>query len=178
MEYIVGIVLIVLVFKFFIRNKHLFFIEDNSKTENHYIANKLNYSKYDHKITSNNFKLRPSLMNNNERLFFEQLKIAIGGAYDIYPQVHLGAIFQPISFGQNWAELNKLNKKIDFVLFDKNTQTPKIAIELDGDSHSKYNSFKRDEFVGQIFTKFNIPLIRFNNGNYSAQDIKSKLSEL
>lgn len=137
-----------------------------------------NYKNDRNQITPNNFKLRPSLMNNNERLFFEQLKIAIGGAYDIYPQVHLGAIFQPISFGQNWAELNKLNKKIDFVLFDKNTQTPKIAIELDGDSHSKYNSFKRDEFVGQIFTKFNIPLIRFNNGNYSAQDIKSKLSEL
>lgn len=149
-----------------------------SRFINNYTRGTNGYKKTFTKITADNFKLRPSLMNNNERLFFEQLKIAIGGAYDIYPQVHLGAIFQPISFGQNWAELNKLNKKIDFVLFDKNTQTPKIAIELDGDSHSKYNSFKRDEFVGQIFTKFNIPLIRFNNGNYSAQDIKSKLSEL
>jgi len=128
-----------------------------------------------YKITPDNFQLRPSLLNSNERVFFEQLKIAVGGEYDIYPQVHLGAIFQPIKYRHNWAELNKLNKRIDFVLFDKNTQTPKIAIELDGDSHSNYKSFKRDEFVGQIFAKFNIPLIRFNNGNYSAQDIKNKL---
>ena len=135
-----------------------------------------NYSKTFTKVTPDNFKLRPSLMNSNERVFFEQLKIAISGVYDIYPQVHLGAIFQPLSYGHNWAEINKLNKKIDFVLFDKNTQTPKIAIELDGDSHSKFKSFKRDEFVDAIFQKFNIPLVRFNNGTYSSQDIKSKLT--
>lgn len=134
------------------------------------------YSKTYPKITANSFKIRHSLLNPNERLFFESLKLAIEGKYDIYPQVHLGAIFQPINYGHNWAEINKLNKRIDFVLFDKNTQTPKIAIELDGDSHSKYKSFKRDEFVGEIFNKFNIPLVRFNNGNYSIEEIKKVLS--
>ena len=114
-------------------------------------------------------------MNSNERVFFEQLKLAVNNEYDIYPQVHLGAIFQPVSYGRNWAELNKLNKKIDFVLFNKTTQTPKVAIELDGDSHSNYKSFNRDEFVGQIFQKFNIPLIRFNNGNYSAMEIRERI---
>lgn len=130
------------------------------------------------KITLNDFKLRPSLMNSNERVFFEQLKLAVGEEYDIYPQTALSAIFQPIKQWNNWGELNKLNKKIDFVLFDKNTQTTRIAIELDGDSHSNPQSFKRDEFVGQIFAKFNIPLVRFNNGNYSAEEIRSKLINL
>lgn len=176
MEYIVGIVLIILVVKFCIKNKHLFFLEDNPETKNHYVANKSNNSTSDYKITPDNFKLRPSLLNSNERVFFEQLKIAVGGVYDIYPQVHLGAIFQPITFGHNWAEINKLNKRIDFVLYDKNTQTPKVAIELDGDSHSKYKSFTRDEFVADIFKKFNIPLIRFNNGNYSVEEIQKYLS--
>ena len=114
-------------------------------------------------------------MNSNERIFFEQLKLAVGEQFDIYPQTALSAIFQPIKQLNNWGELNKLNKRIDFVLFDKNTQSPRIAIELDGDSHSNPQSFKRDEFVGQIFAKFNIPLIRFNNGNYSAEEIKSRL---
>ena len=133
-------------------------------------------SKY--KITPDNFQLRPSLLNSNERVFFEQLKIAVEGVYDIYPQVHLGAIFQPIKYGHNWPELNKLNKRIDFVLYHKNTQTPKIAIELDGYSHSNPKSFGRDEFISALFQKFNIPLVRFNNGTYSAQDIKNKLSPL
>ena len=126
-------------------------------------------------IGVDDFKLRPSLMNSNERIFFEQLKLAVGEQFDIYPQTALSAIFQPIKQLNNWGELNKLNKRIDFVLFDKNTQSPRIAIELDGDSHSNPQSFKRDEFVGQIFAKFNIPLIRFNNGNYSAEEIKSRL---
>jgi len=135
-----------------------------------------NNSKTFTKITPDNFKLRPSLMNSNERVFFGQLKLAVGGQYDIYPQVHLGAIYQPIYFGRNWAELNKLNKKIDFVLFDKNTQSPRIAIELDGLSHSNPKSFNRDQFIGELFSKFNIPLVRFNNGNYSVEEIKSKLT--
>jgi hypothetical protein len=132
--------------------------------------------KFGYKITVNDFQIRPSLLNSNERVFFEQLKLAVGGVYDIYPQVQLGAIFQPIKQWHNRGELSRLNKRIDFVLFDKNTQTPKIAIELDGDSHSNYKSFNRDEFVGQIFQKFNIPLIRFNNGAYSAEEIKNKFS--
>lgn len=138
----------------------------------------LDQKKFDSKITLDSFKLRSSLMNSNERIFFEQLKIAVGEKYDIYPQVHLGAIFQPVNFRHNWAEINKLNKKIDFVLFDKNTQSSKIAIELDGYSHSNPKSFDRDKFVDAIFAKFNIPLVRFNNGNYSVEEIKSKLTIL
>jgi len=132
--------------------------------------------KFGYKITANDFQIRPSLLNGNERVFFEQLKLAIGGVYDIYPQVQLGAIFQPIKQWHNRAELSRLNKRIDFVLFNKNTQTPKIAIELDGYSHSNPKSFNRDEFISSIFQKYNIPLVRFNNGNYSVEEIKRKLS--
>ena len=128
-------------------------------------------------IGVDDFKLRPSLMNSNERIFFEQLKLAVGEQFDIYPQTALSAIFQPIKQLNNWGELNKLNKRIDFVLFDKNTQIPKVAIELDGDSHLRYKSLSRDEFVGQIFAKFNIPLVRFTNGHYSAQDIKKEIDK-
>ena len=135
--------------------------------------NKKHFNSY--KITVNNFQLCPSLLNSNEHVFFNQLKLAVGGTYDIYPQVPLSAIFQPIKQWHNRGELSKLNKRIDFVLFDKSSQTPKLAIELDGDSHLNYKSFNRDEFVEAIFQKFNIPLIRFSNGNYSAQDIKSKI---
>lgn len=149
-----------------------------SKFINNYTKGTNGYRKTFTKITTANFQLRPSLLNSNERVFFEQLKIAVGGNYDIYPQVQLGAIFQPIKQWHNRGELSRLNKRIDFVLFDKNTQTPKIAIELDGYSHSNYKSFNRDEFVGEIFKKFNIPLLRFNNGNYLAEEIKNKLSGL
>ena len=178
MEYLVVAILIILLIKFLIKNKHIFFIEDNSETENHHLAIKSNDSTFDYKITPDNFYLRPSLLFPNERSFFEQLKLAVGNQYDIYPQVSLISIFQPTKKWRNRAEISKLNKTIDFVLFDKNTQTPKIAIELDGYSHSNPKSFNRDQFVGQLFQKFNIPLVRFNNGNYSAQDIKNKLPTL
>ncbi len=166
MEYLIIIVLMVVLFKIFYKR---IFIQDESESHNKKFSNSS-------KITPGNFRLRPSLLNSNERVFFEQLKLAVGNQYDIYPQTSLSAIFEPIEHWNNWGDLSRLNKRIDFVLFDKNTQTPKIAIELDGDSHSKFKSIKRDEFVGDLFEKFNIPLVRFNNGNYSAEEIKNKLS--
>ncbi|MDD4975504.1 MAG: DUF2726 domain-containing protein [Bacteriovorax sp.] len=167
MEYLIAIVLIVLVFKIFSK---YFFIKDKSEIYDKKFPIK--------KITSDNFKLRPSLLNSNEHIFFNQLKLAVGNRYEIYPQVSLGAIFQPINQWHNWAEINSLNKRIDFVLFDKSTQTPKIAIELDGYSHSKYKNFKRDEFVESIFQKFKIPLLRFNNGKYSSEEIKKEIDNI
>lgn len=178
MEYVVGLLLAYLLIKFCIKNKHLFYIDDKPKEESRFIVNKSNESISDYKITPNNFYLRPSLFFSNERSFFEQLKLAVGNQYDIYPQVSLISIFQPTKKWHNRAEISKLHKTIDFVLFDKSTQSPKIAIELDGYSHSNPKSFDRDEFVGAIFAKFNIPLVRFNNGNYSAEEIKNRLSSL
>jgi hypothetical protein len=174
MEYIVITIVIILFIRFCIKNKHIFFIEDNPKVENRLTTTESVDQTFSQIL--NNFKLRSSLMNSNERTFFEQLKVAVGGQYSIYPQVSLSAIFEPNKHWNNWGELSRLNKKIDFVLFDKNTQTPKIAIELDGYSHSNPKSFDRDKFISQIFSKFNIPLVRFNNGHYSASEIKNKLS--
>jgi hypothetical protein len=134
-----------------------------------------NFKSNKNKITPDNFRIRPSILNSNERLFFEQLKTAIGEKYDIYPQVGLSAIFEPINHWNNWGEINKLHKRIDFLLVDKNTQTAKIGIELDGLSHSNPKSFDRDEFVEELFQKFKLRFTRFNNGQYSVEEIRKTL---
>ena len=167
-----GLLFFVLIYNFLVSYIKSFFNRNKDTPKQKYY----NFKRFREKITADSFRIRTSILNPNERLFFEQLKLAIGEQYDIYPQVSLIAIFQPIKQWHNRGEVSRLNKIIDFVLFDKNIQTPKIAIELDGYSHSNPKNFDRDEFVNDIFKKFNIPLVRFNNGNYSAEEIKNKLS--
>lgn len=52
------------------------------------------------------------------------------------------------------------SKHIDFLLLDKNTVKPVIAIELDDVSHNKQSSFKNDNFKNAIFSISSIQLIR------------------
>lgn len=166
-----GLLFFVLIYNFLVSYIKNFFNRDKDTPKQKYY----NFKRFRDKITSDNFNLRPSILNSNERLFFEKLKTAVGGEYDIYPQVGLSAIFEP-NHWNNWGEINKLHKRIDFLLVDKNTQTAKIGIELDGPSHSNPKSFDRDEFVEELFQKFNLRFTRFNNGNYSVEEIQKALS--
>jgi len=127
-------------------------------------------------VQLSDFRCRTSLLNSNERVFFKNLKQAYGSTYDIYPQMQLGAIFEPIKQWHNGGQISKLNKRIDFVIINREDQSPVLGIELDGTSHTKnYKTIDRDRFVEELFSHNNIPFVRFNNGNYNSNDIIAKL---
>ena len=122
------------------------------------------------------FKLRKSLMTSNERIFFETLKKTYGSKYDIYPQVHLGAIFEPIEKWKNWGQLSKLNKRVDFLIYNRQFQTPVVGIELDDMSHSTNGkTIERDKFVEALFEDHHIPLVRFRNGRYDQEELTREI---
>ena len=121
------------------------------------------------------FYKRNSLSTPAEMRFFYNLREAWGREYDVYPQVHVGAVFAPKSHYRNWGELNKLNKRIDFLLVDKEKQSPVLAIELDDWSHNSMRARTRDRFVEDLFVGNKIPFVRFNQGNYDALEIRKRL---
>jgi len=123
------------------------------------------------------YKLRRSLMTSNERIFFETLKKTYGSKYDIYPQMHLGAIFEPVERWKNWGQLSRLNKKVDFLIYNRQFQTPILGIELDDRSHSTNDkTIQRDKFVEALFASHQIPLVRFNNGSYNQEDLEKRIN--
>jgi very-short-patch-repair endonuclease len=84
----------------------------------------------------------------------------------------------PDNLKRNWALLNKIDRKsVDFVLFDKSTLNPAIAIELDGSSHNSFSRQERDSFVDQVFSTAGVPLIhvRRNDVGYNANDISTQI---
>ena len=108
------------------------------------------------------------IMNRNEYKFFRILNLALGYKYSIIPQVHLDELARPETRGESRIfSLRHINQKsVDFVICNKNSMHPLLAIELDGDSHKRKNYIDRDAEVVRILEEAKIPLKRFNNDLY------------
>jgi len=127
------------------------------------------------------YKVRRTIMSEHERLLFCNLRAVLGTKYDIYPQVNLDKIFmierqRVYKYYLGW--LRRINQKsVDFLVVDKNTQSPVFAIELDDSSHEIEDRIERDIFVQEIFKRNNFPLIRFNPGQYKIEELKIVLKK-
>ena len=121
------------------------------------------------------------IMNHNEYKFFRLLNLALGYKYSIIPQVHLDELVKPYSTGKSrifsFRHINQ--KSVDFVICNKQSMHPLLAIELDGDSHTKKNSINRDIEVERILEEAGIPLKRFtNNQPFSSVEIEKQIAEI
>lgn len=69
---------------------------------------------------------------------------------------------------------NKISRKsIDFVLVDKKDCRIRLCIELDDNTHKKYNRIERDKFVNKLFEDLNINLLRVpSRFHYNKEELK------
>jgi len=117
-------------------------------------------------------------MTPSERLFFEKLKIAVDGQYDIYPQMNLDKIFktkfQSSKYRFNGAKWAIDRRSVDFLLVTKDTQSPAIAIEYDDSSHSREDRISRDVNIEALFRDHGMKLVRFTTSSqYTVDEIRS-----
>ena len=112
-----------------------------------------------------NYKKRNFLLSRAEREFYELLLAAVGQEFYVFPQIHLSSLVDNRVVGQNWfgAFRHIDEKSVDFVLCDKISLSPHIAIELDDQSHEKPSRKKRDAEVKRILETAGLPLIRIDN---------------
>jgi len=147
---------------------YLYFTQKTDTVENKNVAS----------FDPNNYELRSTLMTQNERQFFEKLRLAVGDRYDIYPQYNLDKIFKTkylqSKFLYNGAKWVIDRKSIDFLVTNRDTQSPFIGIELDDLSHQREDRIARDEKVATLFKTNGIGLVRFNSSDqYNVEDIKN-----
>lgn len=118
------------------------------------------------------------LMNKSEHDFYKVLLAAVGDRYYVFAQVHLSTIIDPAGAGQSYqGALNHINRKsVDFVLCDKQYLSPKLAIELDGNSHERVDRVARDVEVERMLQDARLPLLRVaNDGNFNVIDVAEKI---
>ena len=108
------------------------------------------------------YVLKGCLMSKAERSFFGVLEqVTDSSKYYIFPQMLLSNIVDVEKGTESYRGFrNKIDHKtIDFVLFDRSTISPVLAIELDDSSHDREDRQERDAFVDRVLAKAGLPLL-------------------
>lgn len=116
---------------------------------------------------------KTSIMTRNEQYFFDKLEKIIGDRFYIVPQAHLSVFLSERIKGQNWrAAFHRINgKSVDFLLCEKGTSRPVIAIELDDFTHDRADRIERDRLVESICENSGILLVRFRDEEWENEQL-------
>lgn len=126
------------------------------------------------------YQLRKSLCTYSERIFYEALRESVGSEYLILIKVRMGDII--------WLEPEKdadrerifrtqiWGKHVDFLLCNKWTLEPLLAIELDDKSHHQFDRRETDEFKNKAFALAKLPLLRVTvQKSYLRHELRTKV---
>jgi len=123
------------------------------------------------------YKKREELMTRAEKEFFDVLERVVNNCYYIVPQVKISSIVAVPNIKNYYHYLNKIDRKtIDFVLFDKKSFSPIMAIELDDSSHDKEERMKRDKFIDAVMNTVGLKITHIKVGPiYNQEEIKKHI---
>lgn len=125
------------------------------------------------------YKQKNFFMSRAEHGCYDALVAAVGEKYHIFPQVHLPSIIDNKVIGQNWkgAFWHISQKSVDFVLCDKAYISPKLAIELDDQTHERQGRMERDGEVERVLKDAGLPLLRLgNHGQFNPSELSEKIN--
>ncbi len=105
------------------------------------------------------YVVQARLLTPTEERFHHVLSQASQGTYHLACKVRVADVLKTQPFSQ--AAFNKISAKhFDFVLCDKSTTRPVLAIELDDPTHRRAEAQKRDGVKDAACHAANLPLLR------------------
>lgn len=109
-------------------------------------------------------RLNKYFLSAAEQSFFRVLKAVATDDFEIFAKVRfIDVLWLPAKSGRIWPSKKKLMRRhLDFVLCDRRTLWPALAIELDDSSHQHIAARQRDEFKNRVLKRAGLPLLRIN----------------
>lgn len=159
---VVGLIIIVNVFKFFTRG--------NTRK----IGTQVQSPRYFYSRKNN-------IMTAAEWRFFEKLNRVVAGRYYVFPQIHLSSLLKNNTRGRYYKlAFQRINRRsVDFVLCDMQSARPVYAVELDDWSHDSAKRQARDSAVEDMLNQAGLPLVRFRKVDaMTDEDIANKFREV
>ena len=193
MELILYILIGYIVYKKYQEYKRKQEYKSDMKLYNDGLKNKeIDYSKFEQTQTEYNqndyidtakapFLITNSLLTKAEMNFYKILKDVVDNDKQIIcPKVRMIDVLWTKTYRveNKLTFINKVNRKhFDFVICDKETLKPLMAIELDDKSHEEEARKERDEFVDALFTDLKFKVIHIPvQYMYNTNEIKEKIA--
>jgi very-short-patch-repair endonuclease len=127
---------------------------------------------------SGSYSKKSSLITQAEKDFFQVLRVAVGDKYEIFPQVNLDKFL--LASGQyKKRDFHRMNQySVDFIVCEKVSLTPLLAIELNDSSHYQSSRIERDQKVASILESATMPLLTIPwQSSYDPVMIASQINE-
>ena len=116
-----------------------------------------------------------TLISSSEQSYFEAIKACIPDEYYVFPQINLAAF---INRTDNSRYHNELFRNVDFLITD-NQYFPKIAVEVNDQSHFSADRRERDEKVQNILEEAGIHIIKlWTTYGVNTDYIRGKITEM
>ncbi len=118
------------------------------------------------------------LLTKREQEFFQILQRIVQDKYLVFPQIHLDSLLEVKKSEKNQRTFwNKINRKsVDFVICDKQYLKPLLAIELDDNSHYRWQRQDRDQFVNKTLESVGLKYLRIRAAySYNFEELKSQI---
>lgn len=128
-------------------------------------------------ISGDKFLYEPqkTLISKSEQSFFDAIKACLPEGYYVFPQVNLAAF---INRTDDSRYHNELFRNIDFLITD-NEYAPKIAVEINDQSHLSNDRRERDEKVKNILEEAGIPIMKlWTSYGVNSEYIKGKITNI
>ncbi len=123
------------------------------------------------------YRLRDNFLSAAELAFYRVLEQAVGDQYSVNNKVRLWDVLYVPQREDSRTHENKISSKhVDFLLCDRTTMKPVLAIELDDASHNRPDRQDRDAFVDQAFAAAGLPIIHVKAAHsYSSAVIQQQI---
>lgn len=125
------------------------------------------------------YKLKERIMSDSEMGFYINLKKSLEDKFIVLSKVRIEDFIKVAESGMPFGEKESLRNRIksrhvDFLICDRETTKPLLAIELDGSSHKNSKRVERDKFVNELCESVNLPIEHVHVGD----DFKEKSAAL
>lgn len=118
-------------------------------------------------------------MNESEQAFFINLQKTLGNRYVVLSKVRIEDFVEATHGVGGYGARGRIKSRhVDFLICDRATTQPLIAVELDGKSHQGESRQERDRFVDELYKTIGLPIRHISVGsNFSecAQAINETL---
>ena len=128
------------------------------------------------------YRRKASLFTRDERRFYDALRQVTGDRFLVFAQMRLIDLVEVPrgSAGSPFWFAKVRHKHVDFVLCDRETATPVLAIELDGASHESDVQRQRDVEKDAVLRQAGLPLLRVasRKGGYPPKAVAAAINQV
>ncbi|MDP1814529.1 MAG: DUF2726 domain-containing protein [Leadbetterella sp.] len=131
------------------------------------------------------YQKKNRVMNESEQALFINLQKALGDTHIVLSKVRIEDFVEvnkekAHSYKNHWGLRGRIKSRhVDFLVCDRASTKPLLAIELDGKSHNGKQRQERDHFVDELYKAINLPIEHISvGGNFLelSQKIKETLN--